>query len=105
MLSAGSTFFLSVPGSPWMPTPISISSSAIWKIGSPLSGGVQLVRAIPMERTFPFTLSASSFIAPRSLPSSAAAPQILCTKMVPAIPRRPLVKVESSTATSSLVTT
>src|SRR5918997_1545646 len=68
MALAGSTFLRSVPGSPWMPMPSSISSSAIWKMGSPLSGGVQLVNAIPMERTFPLTLSASSI--PRSISST-----------------------------------
>src|SRR5215212_1684328 len=95
----------SVPGSPWMPIPISISSSPISKIGSPDSGGMQLVSAIPIERMLPFTRSAISFTPAKSLPSSAAAPAILCTKMVLAMPRRPLVYVESSTATSSLVTT
>ena len=38
------------PGSPWMPMPISISSSAISKVGLPACGTVQDVSAAPMER-------------------------------------------------------
>src|SRR5918997_973280 len=73
--SAGAMLLRSTPGSPWIPIPISISSSPISKMGSPLSGGVQLVNAIPIERTLELTRSASSLIWDRSLPSSAAAPQ------------------------------
>ena len=47
------------PGSPWMPTPTSISSSPISKIGVPLAGGVQQVSATPIVRTLLLTLSAS----------------------------------------------
>src|SRR4028119_467247 len=85
MLSAGSIFLRSMPGSPWMPTPISISSSAMSKMGSPLSGGVQLVSAIPIERTFPLTLSAGSLMPARYRPSSAAA-------AAPVRPRRELLE-------------
>ena len=37
------------PGSPWMPIPISISSSPSSKVGVPAAGTTQLVRAIPMS--------------------------------------------------------
>ena len=38
------------PGSPWMPTPTSISSSGRSNVGLPAAGTVQLVRATPIER-------------------------------------------------------
>ena len=38
MRSAGSSGIRSRPGSPWMPMPISISSSPSWKVGSPAAG-------------------------------------------------------------------
>jgi hypothetical protein len=41
----------------------------------------------------------------RSAPASAAAPIIFSTTSVPATPRRPVVWVECSTATSSLTST
>ena len=93
------------PGSPWMPTPISISSSGRSKVGLPADGTVQLVRAMPIERPCPLTRLASSTIASRSRPSSAAAPTIFSSSTVTPTPRRPAVHVESCTATSSSVTT
>ena len=38
------------PGSPWIPIPISISSSAMEKLGLPTRGTVQGVRATPSVR-------------------------------------------------------
>ena len=43
------------PGSPWMPTPISISSSARSKVGLPAAGTVHEVSAMPIERTLSWT--------------------------------------------------
>ena len=43
------------PGSPWIPTPISISSSPISKVGLPAAGTVQLVSAMPIDRTLSWT--------------------------------------------------
>ena len=88
-----------------MPTPISISSSASVKVGVPAAGTVQLVSATPIEPVAALTRSPRALQAARSAPASAAAPTIFSTSMVPATPRRPVVKVESSTATSSLVIT
>ena len=56
------------PGSPWMPTPISISSSPSVKVGLPAAGTVQLVSATPIERVRPLTRSPSAFSAARSPP-------------------------------------
>ena len=55
--SAGASLIRSRPGSPWMPTPISISSSARVKDGSPECGTVHGVRAMPMVRTWALTRS------------------------------------------------
>ena len=56
--SAGSSLIRSRPGSPWMPMPISISSSASVKLGSPACGTMQGVSARPIDRAFAFTRSA-----------------------------------------------
>jgi hypothetical protein len=79
------------PGSPWMPTPISISSSPSSNRGEPLAGGVQAVRAMPMVRVTPFTRVPRATSSSSSAPSSAAAPTALMTKKLPATPRRPTV--------------
>ena len=82
------------------------SGEPIFQIGDyEMEIGIGIHGEPGIERTLAFTLSASSFMPARSLPSSAAAPHILCTKTVPAMPRLQLVNVESSTATSSLTTT
>jgi hypothetical protein len=60
---------------------------------------------MPIERVAALTRSPKSFKAARSRPSSAAAPRIFSTISVPATPRRPVEKVEVSTATSSSVVT
>ena len=51
------------PGSPWMPTPNSISSSPISKVGLPAAGTVQEVSATPIERVRALTRSPSAFSA------------------------------------------
>ena len=98
-------FSLCVPGSPWIPIPISTSSSASSKLGFPAAGTVQGAIAIPMERTFAITFSATAFTSAKLPPFSAHAPAHLCTKIVPAIPLLPVVHVLFSTATSSFTTT
>ncbi len=90
------------PGSPWMPMPISISSSPISNSGSPRTGGVHELRAMPIERTLAMTFSPIRTSSSTSSPFSEAAPTALMTKKLPATPRRPTVQVESLTATSSL---
>ena len=85
--------------------PISISSSASVKLGSPACGTMQGVSARPIERAFAFTRSAMSATSSSESPRSAAAPAIFSTSTVPATPRRPAVYSESFTATSSFVTT
>ena len=99
---AGTSFVRCRPGSPWIPMPTSISSSAISKSGVPRVGGVQEVSAIPIVRTFAMTFLPSVTSSSSSAPFSAAAPTALMTKKLPATPRRPTVHVESLTATSSL---
>ena len=79
------------PGSPWMPTPNSISSGPMSKVGLPAAGTVQEVSATPIERVAPLTASPSALSACRSMPASAAAPTIFSTTRVPATPRRPVV--------------
>ena len=105
MASSGSIFSRRMPGSPWMPTPISISSSARVKPGLPAAGTVQGAMATPMVRTLSMTFSATRLTSARGLPASAAAPAHLCTKTVPATPRRCSRWVGVPTATSSFTTT
>ena len=83
-------FSLWVPGSPWMPIPISTSSSGSSKLGFPAEGTVQGARAIPMLLTLAITFSATAFTWAKSFPSSAHAPAHLCTKIVPAMPLLPV---------------
>ena len=80
-----------LPGSPWIPMPISIWSSGRSKVGFPAAGTVQEVSAMPMERPFALTLFATSTTASRSRPSSAAAPTIFSSRTVSPTPRRPAV--------------
>jgi hypothetical protein len=79
------------PGSPWMPIPISISSSPSSKVGEPAAGTVHEVSAMPMLRPFAFTFRQSSATSPSDLPSSAAAPQTFSASTVVPTPRRPAV--------------
>ena len=48
---AGRIFSRRIPGSPWIPTPYSISSSANIKVGVPLAGTVHEVNAKPRLMT------------------------------------------------------
>ena len=57
---AGPIFSRKRPGSPWMPMPISISSSASSKLGSPAAGVMHGVSAMPIERPLALTLAARS---------------------------------------------
>ena len=100
----GWIFSLFLPGSPWIPTPNSISSSPISKVGLPAAGTVQLVKATPIVPAFLLTFSPSFLHSSNDPPSSAKDPTIFSTKTVAATPRLPVVNVESLTATSSLVT-
>ena len=68
-------------------------------------GTVQLVRAMPIERTLSWTFWQSAVTVARSAPASAAAPTIFSASTVPPTPRRPAVYRESFTATSSAMTT
>ena len=90
------------PGSPWMPMPTSISSSAISNSGVPRTGGVQDESAMPIVRTLAMTFSPTATHSSSAPPWSAFAAAALITKKLPATPRRPTVQVESLTATSSL---
>ena len=51
-----------------MPTPISISSSPISKVGLPAAGTVQLVSAMPIERTLSWTFWHSAVTVGEVLP-------------------------------------
>ena len=93
------------PGSPWMPMPSSNSSSPRSKVGLPAAGTAQLVRAMPMLRTWALTFSQTALTSSRGAPSSARAPTIFSMSTVPPTPRRPAVYRESCTATSSFTTT
>ncbi len=89
MASAGWSFSRYRPGSPWIPIPISISSSPRSKVGFPTWGTVQEVRAIPMERPFSATRRPRSARRASSYPRSAAAPRIFSARTVVPVPRRP----------------
>ncbi len=90
MASAAFSLSRRRPGSPWMPMPTSISSSAISNSWAPFSGGTHEVRATPMLRTWLLTLSAILSSSSRLAPRSAAAPQAFITKKLPATPLRPI---------------
>ena len=92
---------LCVPGSPWMPIPISISFSSKVKFGLPAAGTVHGVSAIPILLTLFITFSATALTSSSVAPVSALAPANLWTNIVPAIPLLPIVHVLFSTATSS----
>jgi hypothetical protein len=89
--SADSILIRSRPGSPWMPIPISASSSPSSKVGDPAAGTVQEVSASPMDRTLALTSRARSATDARSARSSALAPTIFSISTVPPTPRRPWV--------------
>ena len=66
-----------IPASPWIPMPISISSSPMVKVGSPAFGTMQGESATPMVRIFARARSVTSTTSSRLRISSAAAPAIL----------------------------
>jgi dihydroxyacetone kinase-like protein len=78
-------------GSPWMPTPISISSSPSSNVGLPAAGTEHDVSAIPMLRAFAFTSRPMSATSLSGRFSSAAAPAIFSSSTVAPTPRRPAV--------------
>ena len=88
---AGPIFSRKRPGSPWMPMPISTSSSPSSKLGLPEAGVMHGVSAMPIERPLAFTRRPSSATSWRERPSSAAPPQIFSTSTVTPTPRRPAV--------------
>ena len=61
--------------------------------------------ATPIDAVALLSASPSAFSAASPSPRSAAAPTLFSTISVPATPRRPVVQVEFSTATSSLTIT
>ena len=67
----------SMPGSPWMPMPTSISSSAMVKVGLPTIGTTHGESATPMVRRFASAFSAFSATSSSVMPLSAAAPATL----------------------------
>mmetsp|Transcript_11593 Transcript_11593/g.27810 ORF Transcript_11593/g.27810 Transcript_11593/m.27810 type:complete len:278 (-) Transcript_11593:383-1216(-) len=92
------------PGSPWIPSPISIVlSSRRSFLGWP--GNVHVPSATPMLPTAAFALRAASATSLSDLPAAAAAPATLCTSTVPATPRRPVMPLSLGSAQSSATTT
>ena len=71
----------------------------------PAAGTEQLVKATPIEPEFLLTLSPNFLHSSKLPPASAKEPTIFSTTTVAATPLLPVVKDESSTATSSLVRT
>mmetsp|Transcript_21879 Transcript_21879/g.42493 ORF Transcript_21879/g.42493 Transcript_21879/m.42493 type:complete len:250 (-) Transcript_21879:535-1284(-) len=92
------------PGSPWMPRPISICPSLI-RVDTGRPGMWHTEALTPTDPTDAAAPRASSTTASRPRPASAAAPAILCTNTVPAMPRRPVTPLERSIAQSSATTT
>lgn len=88
---AGASGTRRLPGSPWIPMPISISSSGRSKVGAPAAGTAQEVSAMPMLRPRALTRRATSATSASGRPSSAAAPAIFSTSTVTPTPRRPAV--------------
>mmetsp|Transcript_94705 Transcript_94705/g.273849 ORF Transcript_94705/g.273849 Transcript_94705/m.273849 type:complete len:403 (-) Transcript_94705:419-1627(-) len=92
-------FRFSKPGSPWMPRPTSISSSAMRSSPFSAPGNVQLLKDTPRERTLLATAAASASTLSKGRPAAAAAPAVFNTKSVPPRPRGCFA---SGIATSSL---
>mmetsp|Transcript_17901 Transcript_17901/g.35350 ORF Transcript_17901/g.35350 Transcript_17901/m.35350 type:complete len:455 (-) Transcript_17901:380-1744(-) len=103
--SAGCQVDWRVPGSPWMPRPISMTSfpSSLSEGGVP--GTVQVVSATPSVFTRLATRLAANSTSSREPPLAAKAPATLCTKTVPATPRPPVMPLPSGSAQSSATTT
>mmetsp|Transcript_27788 Transcript_27788/g.44781 ORF Transcript_27788/g.44781 Transcript_27788/m.44781 type:complete len:339 (-) Transcript_27788:47-1063(-) len=95
---------VSAPGSPWIPRPISIMPSGI-RDDLRRPGIWHTVEETPIDATHCAACNASSFTALRLRPASAAAPATLCTKHVPAIPRRPVTPLDLGMAQSSATKT
>jgi len=75
------------------------------KVARPAAGTVQLEKATPIEAVAALTRSPTALHSCKVAPASAAAPVIFSTIRVPATPRRPVVCVDRSTATSSSTST
>ena len=103
--SAVIIFFTSIPASPWMPMPTSISSSAIVKVGLPTFGTMHGERATPMVRMFSSAFSATAATSSRLIILSAAAPATLNAYTMPATPRRLSAFSLGELATSSRTST
>ena len=103
-MEAGASGTRSRPGSPWMPTPSSISSSPSSNVGRPAEGTVQDVSARPMLRPLAFTRFATRPPDPGATLLRCRA-AIFSSSTVTPTPRRPAVQVLSWTATLSSVTT
>ena len=94
-----------MPGSPWMPMPISISFSPMVNWGFPTSGTMFGERATPMVRTLAAAFSAIRFTSASEALVSAMAPAHLYRKKIPATPRRLPSWPFGAEATSSAPTT
>ena len=92
------------PGSPWMPMPISISSSPSSKVGLPAAGTVHEVSAMPMLRPLAFTLRQRSATSASDRPclGRGTGRSSRPARSSPT-PRRPAVYRLSCTATSSSI--
>ena len=86
--STGCSASRDTPGSPWWPTPTSISSSASSNVGLPAAGTVQGAIATPIVRAPAFTFSAIRFTSANASPRSAIAPQHFQMRNSPDTPRR-----------------
>ena len=88
------------PGSPWIPMPKAISSSARVKLEWPISGMTQGVRAKPTVLVLSFAFFAAASTS-SSVPIRAAlAPAHLYIKKIPATPRRTWASLLESTSSA-----
>ena len=94
-----------IPGSPWIPMPISISSSPISKFGRRVCGSEQAASATPMVKVRAFALRATRSTSSSGSIRSQAAPAALKMKTLPATPRRLSRRSRGAEATSSVVIT
>ena len=82
MSSTGASFSRRRPGSPWIPIPISTSSSPSANVGVPAAGTMHDVKARPIERPWPLTFAAIAATSASEPPASARAPAIFSTRTV-----------------------
>ena len=102
--SADFSLPLLIPGSPWIPIPISISSAPISNVGLAACGNIVGVNAMPIVLIFSLVFNAILFTSSKSAPVSAIAPVVLNTYNIPVTPLLFSFSSFEALATSSATT-